>query len=194
MWPRGEPLCRVHSAVHRPDSFNATGSVSRFRPFRSGTRVVATAYAAETLPAAISESVFHDIPAELEDQIVLRSELYGYVRSMVVPRRDLALISLRGAGLRRLRTTAKSLIHTEPAEYPATAAYAGALYGWKGRADGLIWDSRLHPGSAAVMLFGSRTRRQVLDFSYDSIEPLWKGTGLEEVQMAAEDAGITIVM
>jgi hypothetical protein len=194
VWPAGTPLHRVHLAAHRPDEFNPGSVPGRFRPIRVGSRYVPTLYGAEGTAAALTETVFHDLVPEQDDQIVLRSTLYGRVRSVVMPRRDLRLVSLRGGGLRRLRTTARALIHSPPAEYAATAAYALALYRWSGRVDGLIWDSRLHPGAATLMLFGTRVRSRSLAFSYDDVEPLWKGTGLDEVLAAAEDAGVTLVI
>jgi len=118
----------------------------------------------------------------------------GWVRSVVVPKRDLELVSLRGAGPRRLRTTAKALTHSPSREYPATARYAEALYRWDGKADGLLWDSGVHTGTAVVMLFGPRVRKGALAFEYDTIEPLWKGAAFEEVLSAAEAAGVTVAL
>jgi hypothetical protein len=194
IWRAGEPLHRVHRAGYEPTAFSREAHRGRFRPFRSGSRIVPTLYAAHGVGAALAETVFHDIDPEAEDQIVLRSKLYGQVRSLIVPQRDLRLVSLRGSGLRRLRTSARALIHTGSSDYPATAAFAAALYRWRGRADGLIWDSRLHPGAGALILFGTRLRAGTLTYSYDSVEPLWKGTGFDEVLVAAEQAGITIVI
>lgn len=184
----------MHEARFAPSSFNPTDASSRFRPFPSGRRIVATMYAAADVPAALSESIFRDIPPHSPDQVVLRSRLIGYVRSRIVIGRELRLVSLRGGGPRRLRTSAAALIHTDHTAYPATARWAAAIYRWPGRADGILWDSRQHPGSPAMILWATRVRARRIAFDYDDIEPLWKGVGLEEVLAAAEDAGITIVL
>jgi hypothetical protein len=191
---KGSELVRVQELPDAPDVFNPTLVPGRFRPFRSGRQVVATAYAAVNVDAALSETIFRTIPLDDPNPRVLRSQLYGRVRARLSTRRDFTLVSLRGAGLRRLRTTAADLIHTDSTTYPATARFAAALYRCRARPDGLVWDSRLHPGSAAIILFGTRVKPSQLSFDWDDVEPLWKGVGLEEVNAAAENAGVTVVM
>jgi hypothetical protein len=190
-WRAGVEIWRVHEARFHPDAFNPTASTGRFRPFTSGSRVVTTMYGADSIAPALSETVFHDLDPRAADQVVIRTQLLGLVRSVVVPSRDLTLISLRGAGLRRLRAGHAELIETDPSTYPETAAYARALYR-AGKADGLIWSSRLYPGSPALMLFGTRVRGRSLDYNIQQVEPLWKGRGFEEVAVAADAADITI--
>lgn len=191
-WSRGDVLWRVHPLVRAPNEFNATPSSSRFRPFTSRGRIVPTLYAGGTVTASIGETVFHDLPPETPDQVVPHTALVGLARSAISPTRDLTLVSLRGGGPRRLRTTAGALVHTDHTAYDATARWCASIYRWKGNADGLIWDSRLHPGTPSVMLFGTRVKPVQLRYDDAEIEPLWTGTGLNEVLAAAEDAGVTI--
>ena len=83
---------------------------------------VPTMYGAWPAASAVSETVFHDLDPHAATQLVARSQLLGLVRSVLVPARDIKLISLRGSGLRRLRTTHADLIESDPSTYPATAA------------------------------------------------------------------------
>jgi hypothetical protein len=192
-WRAGVPIWRVHEARYHPDAFNPSRSAGRFRPFVSGGRTVVTMYGADGVAPALSETIFHDLDPAAANQVVGRSTLLGLVRSILVPSRDLTLISLRGAGLRRLRTTHEDLIGSDSTTYSATAAYARALYSGT-RADGLIWSSRLYPGSPALVLFGPRLRGVRLRYEIAQVEPLWKGAGFEEVMSAAEAADITVTL
>lgn len=150
-------------------------------------------YGAQSAASAVSETVFHDLDPHAATQLVARSQLLGLVRSVLVPARDIKLISLRGSGLRRLRTTHADLIESDPSTYPATAAYAHALYRFE-RCDGFVWSSRHHSGSLALILFGTRVRSSHLRYDIQQVEPLWKGVGFEEVAAAATDANITVTL
>ena len=188
-------MWRVHKAAYDPDAFNPDPvSAGRFRPFKSGRKTVPTAYVAENFDGAVSESVFHDLDPREKDQIVPRSALYGYVRSVLVPVRDLKLVDLRGAGLRRLRLRTEDLIDTHPDTYPDTARWGRAFYGCPAKPDGIAWSSRLHPGSTAAILFGTRVKK--LRFDYRQHQAAMAGRGLHRVARGQRETtrNMTIVV
>jgi hypothetical protein len=186
-------MWRVHQAAYAPDGFNPDPvSAGRFRPFPSSRKVVPTMYIADSFDAAISESVFHDLDPHASDQIVPRARLYGQVRSIITPSRDLRLADLRGAGLRRIRLKTTDLIETDPDSYPDTARWGRAIYGCPLKPGGIAWSSRMHPAGTAAILFG--TRAKGLAFDYDDIKPLWQGEAFDEFLAAAERAKVTVLL
>jgi RES domain-containing protein len=195
-WPQEQAMWRIHSATYPPDGFNPSPvSEGRFRPFPAaarGGRVVPTMYVADSLPAAVSETLFHDLDPNEEDQVILRARLYPKVRSIVAPVRDLSLVDLRGNGLRRLRLRPEQLILTPPDTYPQTALWGRAFFRCPAKPDGIAWSSRLHPGGTAAILFEPRVRE--LEVDLDEVTALWQSVGLEEVLAAAEEARVTILM
>jgi hypothetical protein len=113
--------------------------------------------------------------------------------STLVATRDLVLAQLHGHGLRRLRVSRKDLLDGGPRSYPATVLWAQALHRCRTRIDGLVWVSRLHDTSLALILFGDRVQRADLEIVEPPL-PLALGAGLENVRQAAEQAGITILV
>ena len=93
--------------------------------------------------------------------------------------------------MRRLGATQGKLIEPGPDAYAATAAWGTAAYGWKGRADGVLWVSRQFPGGLALMLFGDRVGR-ALRPDGDTL-PLASGRGFDLLCEAANAAGVVIV-
>lgn len=120
-----------------------------------------------------------------------RFVLEPLVASVVVCVRDLNLAQLFGHGLRRLSVTRLELIETDSEEYSRTAAWAGVLHACDQHIDGLIWVSRQNDGTHSLVLFGDRVSASSLG-ALQAPVPLWKGPGYEEVQRAADLAGITI--
>lgn len=153
--------------------------------------VVPTLYAASDLDGALSETVFRSVPVRGPEKRIGRFVLEPLVASVVVCVRDLILAQLFGHGLRRLGVTRLELIETDAEEYPRTIAWARALHTCGQRIDGLIWVSRQNDGTHSLMLFGDRVPTPSLG-ALQSPVPLWKGPGYEEVQRAADLAGIMI--
>jgi len=112
--------------------------------------------------------------------------------SVLAPRHDLKLVQLHGFGLRRLKLSRTDLIESDSSQYERTAAWARALHGWNEEVHGLIWVSRQHDTSLALVLFGDRVSRGDLEVIKAPL-PLAKGVGLKKVIRAAELAGITIL-
>ena len=117
------------------------------------------------------------------------------VMSTIVPPRELRLVQLHGAGLRRLQVTHAKSIETGARQYPKTARRGQALHDHGGAFDGLVWHSRQFNDSLAVMLWGDRVSRFAdLDFDPDEFPvPLFAGPGFELVQGLAIDFDITVI-
>ena len=119
--------------------FNASNVSRRFRPvIRSGI-VVPTLYGADHVHGALSETVFHDVPIRGNGRRILRKALLPMMRLTVIPKRDLPLVWLHGASLRRLRVTHGELIESSSSQYSRTAAWVRrptttpTMTGWSSR-------------------------------------------------------------
>jgi RES domain-containing protein len=155
--------------------------------------VVPTLYGASTLEGALSESIFHNVPVRGPKKRIRRYRLKPLLVSTIAPRRDLKLVQLHGHGLDRLGVSRAELIDSRARQYPRTVTWAAALHTRREDADGLIWTSRKHDTSLALVLFGDRVRRDDLKVIEPPM-PLFSGDGYAEVQRLADLAGITILL
>jgi hypothetical protein len=105
----------------------------------------------------------------------------------------LKLVQLHGFGLRRLELSRTDLLESDLSHYERTASWARALHDWNEEVQGLVWVSRQHDTSLALVLFGDRVPRRDLEVVKAPL-PLAKGVGLKKVRLAAELAGITILL
>lgn len=186
-WARGERIVRCHRSVFGATEYNPGFGRGRFHPFG-----VPTLYGSSSLDGALSETVFHDLPIRGPGRAILRSSLKTMLVSVLAPVRDLKLVQLHGYGLRRLEISRAQLIESGSDEYTRTLGWARALHGCGERIDGLVWVSRQHDTSLALVLFGDRVPRPDLEV-IEAPLPLYRGDGLEAVQRAAEQAGITLL-
>lgn len=154
---------------------------------------MATLYAANSADGAFSETIFHNVPVRGPDRMILVSWLKTIVLSELACKRDLSLVQLHGYGLRRLGLSRDELIEAQPDQYDRTTAWARVLHGWSEKIDGLVWVSRQHDTSHSLVLFGDRVSREDLLVTEVPV-PLSPDRGLEMVQRAADQAGITIVL
>jgi hypothetical protein len=194
VWPSGTDLWRVHKLDRRPAEFNPGMDLGRFHPFPGHAgKPVATLYAASTWQGAVAETVFRDVPLRGGPRTKRRAELELRAMSLLRLRRKVKLVELRGTGLRRLRLQRRELIETDADQYSRSVRWAAALYQAAPQAGGLVWTSRLHDPSAAVVFFGDRVAEK--DFSsVGSPIPLGVGKGLARVMELAEEAGILIIL
>jgi len=193
LWRANRPIYRVHHVRYGPTEFNPGAGNGRFHPIRSrGTTPIPTIYGSSSIDGALSETVFHDVPVSGPAKRISQSVLIPLLLCTLVSKRNLRLIELKGHGLSKLRVTRLQLIDTDADRYATTRRWAEALYEREPAADGLIWMSRQHDASEAVVLFGSRVARgelQVIEAPRSLYPP---STGWLEVVRAAEEAGITI--
>lgn len=186
-WARGERIVRCHKSVFGATEYNPGFGRGRFHPFDG----VPTLYGSGSLDGALSETVFHDLPIRGPGRSILRSSLKTMLVSVLAPLRDLKLVQLHGFGLRRLEISRAELIESE-SQPSQTVRWARALHACGSGIDGLVWVSRQHDTSLALVLFGDRVRRADLEV-LEAPLPLYRGEGFDEVQRAAEQAGITVI-
>lgn len=193
IWERGEEVFRCHSVAFGATEFNPGLGRGRFHPFFDPwEQAVPTLYGAGSVDGALSETVFHSVPVRGPERRVRASTLAPLVISSFLVRRDLRLAQLHGYGLRRLGTTRPELLESEADAYGETVRWAAALYRAPHRVDGLVWVSRQHDTSLALVLFGDRVEREDLLVCKPTL-PLAFGAGLERVRSAAEAADITLM-
>jgi hypothetical protein len=194
-WPAGTPIVRCHEAKMGATEFNTTAASRRFRPVLSTHGTVPTIYGADMSAAALSETVFHDVPIRGAARRIQRKSLTHMVLSSIVATRELRLVELHGSGLGRLNVRHAELIETSASQYPRTALWAQALYDHADGFDGLVWRSRQFNDSLAMMLWGDRVSR-FDDLRSDPGQPplpLFFGPGFEMVLELANESGITVI-
>jgi hypothetical protein len=198
IWPAGTPIVRCHPATRGSNELNPGPDLRRFRPFAAGDgQIIPTIYGSDTFKGAVSETVFHDVPVRGDDREIDLARLRPYLVSGILPVRDLRLASVRANGLRRLRVTHAELIETTAADYSLTVPWARAIWAHSARFDGLIWMSRQHNTSAAIMLFGRHDGSGVLrdELVADPDEPprlICDGRGLDDVLKFAAECEIEV--
>lgn len=118
----GQVLHRVHLQRYGAVQFNpgARGN-ARFSPIqdRRGASVP-TLYAGTTLPCALMETVFHDVPHTPGFKSFDKAKLFGQQHSTVQVLQDLRLADLGSVALRKQGIPRRQLIDTEKNQYPAT--------------------------------------------------------------------------
>jgi hypothetical protein len=192
VWERDRAFLRCHDIRFGATEFNPGLGKGRFHPFLDGHgRAVPTLYGADRLEGALSETIFHNIPVRGPHKKLGRIFLDPMVISALACVRDLTLVRLYGYGLHRLGVTRLELIESEAAGYSRTAVWARSLHDKDERIDGLLWISRQHDESQALVLFGDRVPREELRLVRPPL-PLSFGEGLDKVERAAEEAGILI--
>lgn len=192
-WPAGRRIQRCHRSDFGATEFNPRFGEGRFHPFQDlRGRDVPVLYGSNTFHGALSETVFHSVPIRGEERRVRRAKLKTLMVSVLAPRRDLSLVQLHGYGLRRLAISRIQLIETEASHYGRTVRWAQALHACSESVDGLIWVSRQHDTSFALILFGDRVLREHLEVVEKPVA-LLDGSGFRKVLSAAEMAGITIL-
>jgi hypothetical protein len=192
-WAGGLGIVRCHDSRFGATEFNPGLGHGRFHPFEdSRGRQVPTLYGASSLDGCLAETVFHQVPVRGPEKLIRRLSLRPMLVSTIAARRDLTLIQLHGHGLTRLGVSHAELIDAEARRYSRTAAWAAALHARMDGADGLVWVSRKHDTSFALVLFGDRVVRGDLEV-VDPPLPLFLGPGYAEVQRVADQAGITIL-
>jgi hypothetical protein len=159
--PHREPFARVIPKGGEPFWFNPNDTVDPLNPFQGGRfhplrsradgRPIQTLYGAESLKAALCETVFHNVVATVAEGMLAR-----YAHFEAAPRRDLRLIDLAQQGAARLRLSPEHLVFSFPSSYPQCRAVAQLLHARYPTADGLCWVSRRYAPARSFVLFGDR--------------------------------------
>lgn len=157
-------LFRAYGRQFEALSFNRKQGLNlRFSSLSVDGQPTGVMYSADSLLGAVSETLFHTIPAEgdrLLPRTIPRAALSKYALSVLTPTRPLKLIDLTGHGLGRvgMPVTHGELILSSAAHYAHTRAWAEVFYRHPVQADGFLWVSRQFNLSRALLLFEDRVR------------------------------------
>lgn len=197
------PWHRVYSAHDSFETPNPGVGSSRFAPFPdpASGRQVPTMYLAESLTAALLETVFHNVDPSVDVNVVAHRDLHGRLHAQLLPPRELLVVDLRDGELERLGIE-RSQVVTSPAEHhPCTRRIAQILHADRREVDGIIWHSRQAQrrgfGPAeAMIVFCDRVetsrRSWELTPTQDALGALLEGAGLVAVNRIAADLGLTL--
>lgn len=191
----GALLHRVHDRNYGGNAFNpCMGSPTRFAPVNdTAGECVPSLYAADTLEAAVHETIFHDVPAAAKRKTVPRTLVQSRAYARLEILRDLRLASLRGPDLRRWRIGRNSLIAASPKLYAETARWASAIHHQFSGAEGLLWTSNQCDPDTAYLFFGDRVAPE--DFRIlNARDGLFDTTFLSDVRQAGRRCGIVITV
>jgi hypothetical protein len=191
----GEVLHRVHLEKYGADQFNpGVHGNARFSPIQDERgQPIPTLYAGTTMPCALMETVFHDVPHVPGFKSFDRGKLTGQQHSVVEVTQELRLADLRSLALRKLGISRRQLIDTEKEQYPATRKWAQALHRQCLEAQGLLWVSRQDDSARAFVFFGDRVPDGALRQRGDSRSLLEDADAYDEVLDLAERIGVSIV-
>ena len=193
--PAGEQLHRVHRRDYEPTGFNpCKGVPTRFAPIQDATgNCVPSLYAANTLEAAIYETIFHHILAKSRRKTVEKPRIQEHAHGLLVVQRDLRLASLRAPDLHRWRIDRNSLIGSSPVHYRDTSRWAEAVHHQYPVVEGLLWTSNKCDPDTAYLFFGDRVA--ATDFGIVAVrDGAVDLTFLADVRMAGQRSGITITV
>ncbi len=199
LWESGVPIHRAHGRQFDPLSFNRKQGLDfRFSSLNVDGLPIGVLYGADSLMGAISETLFHTVPADgdrIKPRAILMASIEKYALSVLQPTRQLKLIDLTGHGLGRLGmpVTHGELILSNATEYSQTRAWAKAFYRHPVQADGFLWVSRQYNLARALMLFEDRLGAGTLVLTGETAlagrSPL-----IEQIEDAAREAKIVIII
>lgn len=197
-WEAHRPLRRCFPSRWGPLSFFPGGAGgARFSSFvpAGESEPLPVLYTASSDDGALSETVLRDVPVRGLKRI-FRSATRDRALVELLCTRRLRLADCTSVGLRRLGVSRSELIESDRRAYPVTALWARAIHADPERFDGIVWVSRQHDTSLAVMLFGDRVRADELDLHLDrdgGLLPLLFGPGREVFDDVCDRADITVV-
>ncbi|MEV4900109.1 RES family NAD+ phosphorylase [Citricoccus sp. NPDC055426] len=112
--PAGSTLYRVHSTVYSAATFHPGSAPARpsarFSFF--GDPPVPTLYAAETVDAALNETILREIP--LRGGAILLDQIEALALSPRIIQRDVRLLQLHGHGFRHVKAAPAELTLSSP--------------------------------------------------------------------------------
>ncbi|MCY4141238.1 MAG: RES family NAD+ phosphorylase [Rhodobacteraceae bacterium] len=193
--PGGSDLHRVHRTTFRAAEFNpGRGGQTRFAPFADASgSPVPSLYASATLPAAIHETIFHDVPAHARTKTVRHDEVFIRTHSVLHTNRDVRLVELRNVTLGAWGISRKELITSSPALYGQTVLWAKAIHRDIPDADGLVWTSNQCDPDDVCLFFGDR----VVENDFTAVRSRDGATDksyLDDVMVEGRLRGITLTI
>jgi RES domain len=193
--PKGTVLHRIHASQLAGNQFNpCQGGATRFAPIEDKKgNCVPSLYAGSTVPSAIFETIFHDIPADAPFKTVPVFAITLRSHSVLQIVRDLTLAELRAPDLKKLDLRRDQLTAAPPKDYAQTAAWAAAIHAQHSGIDGLVWTSNQCDPDSAYLFFGGRVESQ--DFAI-----IAQRNGADDLNLLADihaagmRAGITLTL
>lgn len=175
---------------------------TRFAPFPDPVldRQVPTMYLAETLAAALLETVFHNVGPPSGANVVTHRDLHGRLHAQVLASRELLFVDLRDGELARLGIQRQQLTTSSAEHYPCTRVVAQTLYDYDSSVDGIVWHSRQAEQQGfgqveAAVVFCDRVvaarKSWALAPTQDALGSLLEGAGLAAVNAIAVHLGLT---
>lgn len=162
-WKAHDLIHRIHSDAFGPAQFNPSFGNARFSPIESAAgNWVPTLYGATNFEGAAMETVFHDVPFAQGFKPYGKRKLAAKHYSILDPQTDLLLLDLRGLAMRKVGVDPKLVIETEKDTYPQTRLWSKACHAQCPTAQGMIWVSRQHNTTLAIVLFEDRIRAGTL--------------------------------
>lgn len=195
-WIRDTVIHRVHQNKYAADEFNpGLAGNARFSPIKDASGgAIPTLYGGATFECAAMETVFHDVPFVPGLKTLDKAKLAGQVHSQIRPDADLLLADLRGKALRKLGVARNQLIDTEKDQYPMTRQWAEAIHKQCPDVQGICWTSRQDDSAQALMVFGDRMKKGVLQQTGASRDLIGDTKAYGEVLALAEQIGVDIVL
>ncbi len=158
-------------------------------------------YLAETLSAALLETVFHNVDTTSVGGVVAHRDLHGRLHAQILPPRPLQLFDLRDPELHRHGIERAQVATSSAEHYPCTRTIGQIAHQYEGNVDGLLWHSRQaeqhgFESAEVALLFCDRvtaTRRTwKLAETQDALGALLEGSGLTLVNSIAVKLGLTL--
>jgi len=155
---RGARLYRFHDPAFDGAASNpCKGGFTRFAPLaRPVGDCLPTLCGAQTLEAAVWESIFHDAPYVAGSKAVRLDKATSRVLSLLELQQDLVVAPPHEPDLIRIGFTKTDLIETAPTEYIRTARWAKAFHRSAAAVAGLQWTSHLGDPDLAYVFFEDR--------------------------------------
>lgn len=187
---------RIHDSKFSGNAFNpCQGGQTRFAPLkhRNGKCAVSSLYAGKTFDCACYETIFHDVPAKAGLKTVRRQEILMRTHTILVATRDLKLVALRNADLKKSGVGRNQLINSNAVHFSRTTPWAKAIHDQFPDAEGLVWTSNQCDPDDAYLFFGTRVKSR--DFKIvNARDGQFDSTFLADVRAAGNRAGIKITI
>lgn len=199
----GSTWLRVYSSEFGHAEPNPGCGDARFSPFNAhGTASpVATFYLAETLHAALLETVLRDA-GDWKIREVSEDQFYGQLHIELVVAETINVADLRDPELKTLDIARSAIASSEQEHYPCTRTVAKEIHASTQDLAGIVWHSRQAEMSGqtraeALVLFSDRLTggRNALTLSrkLTAAGAIGEGFGRVELDRLLEDLGITVI-
>lgn len=190
----GIDIHRIHKKAYRGNEFNpGKGGETRFAPiYDTVGNCIPTLYAANSIEAAIYETIFHDVPLDSDVKSVPFRTVEMYQRSVLQLRRKLNVASLRALDLLKWSISQAALSGCNAAHYQSTVRWASSVHDQFDDIEGLLWTSNLCDPNSALVFFGDRVKSS--DFKIVSSSDASDDSFVADVGSAPQRGSIVLTM